>query len=607
MPAFLHLLKRFRKDESGIFAVFFALLAVVLIAMSGAVVDFTQMQTARSRMQTVIDSAALSLQSKITTTTSDDTTIKTKVQTLVDQSVTGTGYTATIQTVATNTTTGKLNIQAQLTVPTYFVQLVGVRSLTTHLTSEVTQSSSDLEVSVSLDITGSMAGTKISDLIAATNTLIDTVIKTSQTPSYSKMAIVPWAYAANLGTYANNIRGTPTAGVSIASVSYLSATAPSITGITRANPGVVTVASATGLANGDWVYISGVSGMTQVNGTYTQIANLSGTSFELSGVCTSSSCGYNKYTSGGTATKCAATSCQEVVTTSSANGLSNGNYAYITGVTNMSGFSGNLWQVSSPTSTTFIASGSSPNNGIATASTGKSYCTTYGCTYYYFTSSWGWGTLYQASHCATERTTNAYTDAAPTTTLLGFNYTSNADECVDPIIQPLTSDKTALHALTNSLTAGGSTAGHLGLGWGWYMIAPNFAYLWPTASQPAAYGKANLVKAIIFMTDGDFNTQYCNGVISQDSGSGSTEINCNAPNGTSKSQAQSLCDAIKVASNHIELYVIGFDLGGNTTALNFLRGCATDTSHFYQADDGTDLAAAFAAIAQNLSDLRLSK
>ena len=43
----------------------FAILAIVLIAMSGAVVDFTSVQQARSRSQTAIDAAALALQPRI--------------------------------------------------------------------------------------------------------------------------------------------------------------------------------------------------------------------------------------------------------------------------------------------------------------------------------------------------------------------------------------------------------------------------------------------------------------------------------------------------------------------------------------------------------------
>ena len=56
---------RFRRDESGVFVVLFAVLALVLIATSGAVVDFTYMQTARTRAQTALDAAALALQTRI--------------------------------------------------------------------------------------------------------------------------------------------------------------------------------------------------------------------------------------------------------------------------------------------------------------------------------------------------------------------------------------------------------------------------------------------------------------------------------------------------------------------------------------------------------------
>ena len=113
------------------------------------------------------------------------------------------------------------------------------------------------------------------------------------------------------------------------------------------------------------------------------------------------------------------------------------------------------------------------------------------------------------------------------------------------------------------------------------------------------------------MTDGVFNTPYCNGVIASDalsgSGSNSDHINCAATNGASKAQAQSLCTAIKTTSNYIDLYVVGFDLATDTTTLQFLEDCATDEDHFYRADTGEDLEAAFQDIAQNLSDLRISK
>lgn len=79
----------------------------------------------------------------------------------------------------------------------------------------------------------------------------------------------------------------------------LTNTATNISGITKANPGVVTSASH-GLSNGDRVIISSVSGMTEVNNRQFVVANKTTDTFELSGVSTSS---YTTYSGSGTVAK----------------------------------------------------------------------------------------------------------------------------------------------------------------------------------------------------------------------------------------------------------------------------------------------------------------
>lgn len=79
----------------------------------------------------------------------------------------------------------------------------------------------------------------------------------------------------------------------------LTQTAQNITGISKANPGVVTYSGSDTYANGDRVVISGVVGMTEVNGREFAVANVNAgaNTFELSGINTSS---YGTWTSGGT-------------------------------------------------------------------------------------------------------------------------------------------------------------------------------------------------------------------------------------------------------------------------------------------------------------------
>lgn len=69
-----------------------------------------------------------------------------------------------------------------------------------------------------------------------------------------------------------------------------------ITAITAADPAIVTSVSH-GLSDGKRVYVSGVSGMTQVNGTQTTITVVDDDRFSLDGVDATS---YDDYTSGGT-------------------------------------------------------------------------------------------------------------------------------------------------------------------------------------------------------------------------------------------------------------------------------------------------------------------
>jgi hypothetical protein len=73
----------------------------------------------------------------------------------------------------------------------------------------------------------------------------------------------------------------------------------SITGATAANPVVIT-ATSHGYSNGDRVYVTGVTGMTEINNREFTVANVTTNTFELSGVDGS---GFSAFVSGGTVGK----------------------------------------------------------------------------------------------------------------------------------------------------------------------------------------------------------------------------------------------------------------------------------------------------------------
>ena len=244
-------------------------------------------------------------------------------------------------------------------------------------------------------------------------------------------------------------------------------------------------------------------------------------------------------------------------------------------------------------------------------------CLVPGCLVFQFLNPLGQIKLFGISTCVSERTgAQAFTDAPPTVALVGTNYPVASNPCPSNSILPLTNDKSALKAAIDALQAGGSTAGHIGVAWGWYLLSPSWGYLWPT-SQPAPYsdmaildsrGLPLLRKILILMTDGEYNSAYCQGVISQDSTSGSgsntDHINCNAPNGQSFNQAESLCTNMK-ATGFI-VYTIGFNIVDDQRARDLMSSCATDASHAYQASTGDELQQAFRDIAAKISALRLT-
>jgi hypothetical protein len=376
-------------------------------------------------------------------------------------------------------------------------------------------------------------------------------------------------------------------------------------------------ATAHGFANGDYVYITGatVSGSgTSINNssnTWT-IANKTTNSFELPG----SGYNYRDRSSGGTVSECFNSACQMKIT-SAAHGLSSGQYVQILsvgGFTSVNNSSNASYQVASPSANDFYLSTFGPTLSTSqtyTSNTGKAYCLAAGCQKYRYTSAAGSTQIRNISDCVTERVgADAHTDVAPSTSYLGRDYPglgSNAGCNTANNIQPLTANKTVLKANIDALSTDGSTAGQIGAEWAWYMLAPDWDYLWPDAeNEPLPYAAKELAKVAVLMTDGEFNTAHCNGVSAQNYAivDSTDRINCD-PADAPFVQAQKTCTAMKAAG--VMVYTVGFELPTGGAEETFMKTCATSTAHAYLAGDADALKRAFKSIAREISKLRISK
>ena len=200
--------------------------------------------------------------------------------------------------------------------------------------------------------------TKIEALRRALAKLIDAVVMDEQEPSYSKMALVPYSTAVNVGAYADEVRGAIPGPKTITGAAWAVGTAKTITAAVKSTgPNRLTITAANhGFAAGDWVYIKSVSGLSvsgtsQVNNRIFRVGPSPTTNtFQLqttAGAYVNPST-YSNYSSGGTVRRCLLVTCQ-IVVTSPAHGFANSDYVLINGVngmTTINNASGTAWQIS---------------------------------------------------------------------------------------------------------------------------------------------------------------------------------------------------------------------------------------------------------------------
>jgi Mg-chelatase subunit ChlD len=97
------------------------------------------------------------------------------------------------------------------------------------------------------------------------------------------------------------------------------------------------------------------------------------------------------------------------------------------------------------------------------------------------------------------------------------------------------------------------------------------------------YDEPDTTKAMIIMTDGEFNRQYHSG------------------QGSSAAQAKALCDKIK--EEDVVIFTVAFQAPEDGAEV--LAYCATSEEHAFKASNGAELQASYQSIATSISDLRI--
>ena len=621
---------RFMAGTRGNVAMMFALALPVLLMITLGAIDIHQASKVRANLQDALDAAALAAARTPFTEDADLNkaglaALKANMPSYFETDENGKLLRDSANfRLDGNTIIATAKVQVKVLVANIVLPPYGTLMddrLPVGSSSEVLRASRNVEVALVLDITGSMAGSALTSLKKAAKELVAIVVQKEQSPFTTRVALVPYSMGVNLGNYANSVRGPLKGTTDISAVGW----ADPAKSISQISSGVFT-ATNHGLAVNDYVWISDVSNASYgLNNRIHRVSSVSGNTFQLS----SYSGGGSK--NSGTVRRCWTTTC-EVVVTSENHTLSTGDWVKISGVRGMTTLNGAYFQVAKISEHQFSVGLRGPDQSTYSGG-GAVQCGYDGCRERYFIgrNSTTAVRMLPSSTCVSERlwtVKNASGDLVPTdrtpdsNNWVGRNYPHSDNRCLTNQVTPLThlaetkNGVTGLNDLIDAYQAVGSTAGQIGIEWGWYAVSPNFSSIWPAASAPNVYEPSKTLKAVVLMTDGEFNNPYCQGVISKDAptnGAGNTnyQINCSAPNGTPFAQSVALCDAMK--KEGVVVYTVGFNLstatGGNgiDTAREVMGACATSAAHAFTPNKNTDLSEAFQAIGRDITRLRIAR
>jgi Flp pilus assembly protein TadG len=211
-------IKKFGSDERGTIAMMFGLTAFVLFWCVGLAIDGARAYTVNSRIAAAIDAAALAgaRGMRLNNLNNAETEELTRKYFKLNFEATGGDYSMIdppLPPVYIDRTAGSVEIVAKAKVPTTFGAIGGIDYMTIAKGSIAVFTSKDLEISLQLDLTGSMGAddgtgtTKIASLRTATTDFIDIMLPDVATGQKVRIGLAPFDAGVNAGKYLGDVNG----------------------------------------------------------------------------------------------------------------------------------------------------------------------------------------------------------------------------------------------------------------------------------------------------------------------------------------------------------------------------------------------------------------
>lgn len=197
MQSFTQLLQRFHRSESGMSLPIIALSFMGLVGSVGLAVDAGRMQLVQTKLSGALDAAGLAAGATVNTTN-----LGTEVNKYMAANFSNGYLGATLKTVSVtaNANNSVFNLYATAEVPTTFMGVFGFQASTVRADAQITRATKGMELVLVLDNTGSMAGSKLTSLKSAANSLVNILFNSNSMGAPLWIGLVPFAQTVNIGT-----------------------------------------------------------------------------------------------------------------------------------------------------------------------------------------------------------------------------------------------------------------------------------------------------------------------------------------------------------------------------------------------------------------------
>jgi Flp pilus assembly protein TadG len=197
------LFSRFLRNQDGGAAPLLALAILPMMAATGAAVDYSRANAARTALQSALDATGLMLSQEAVTTPHAEIGAKAAnyFKALFNRPE-AQNVALSHQFTSPQQGSFSLKLSGRADVPMIFASILGQSQITIGADSEVLWGIKKLNLALALDNTGSMASAgKMTALKSAAHSLLTTLQAAEKAPGDIKVSIVPFATDVNVGTH----------------------------------------------------------------------------------------------------------------------------------------------------------------------------------------------------------------------------------------------------------------------------------------------------------------------------------------------------------------------------------------------------------------------